>query len=280
MNQAVRGVLSFNRFSLDLTRGYLRAGEQDIELRPKAFEVLRYLAENAGRLVAKEELHEAVWPNVTVSDGSIVQCIRELRSKLGDVDHRLIKTVSRRGYLLDVTDSAGAPQRLRDGLAVLPPEAPQTQLGSQQRVSAIPAHKLDMWTAVAAVLLSAAWWVTYLPGRDATKLAAQPKLEKPQTAGQFDGVWRVEFSNNDFCVEKHRTGFWIVRQGVLKSGGAGTTRGTVSGTGELRVTWPALVDPTLTSAGSAKLQGDRGEGRWDGQRRCSGTLTLTRLSGS
>jgi len=110
MDHIVHRVLQFDRFVLDLTRGCLRAGDQEIDLRPKTFEVLCYLAENAGRLVPKQELYEAVWPNVTVSDDSLVQCIRELRHKLGDDDRRLIKTVSRRGYLLDAAVSAQAPQ--------------------------------------------------------------------------------------------------------------------------------------------------------------------------
>jgi TolB-like protein len=102
--------LRFDRFTLDLTRGCLRMGEQGIDLRPKAFEVLCHLAENAGRLVPKQELHDTVWPNVVVSDDSLVQCIGELRQKLGDGEHHLIKTVSRRGYLLDVLiSSSGVP---------------------------------------------------------------------------------------------------------------------------------------------------------------------------
>jgi len=60
--------LWFDRYALDLARGCLRSGDQDIELRPKAFEVLRHLAANAGVLVSKQDLYEAVWPNVTVSD--------------------------------------------------------------------------------------------------------------------------------------------------------------------------------------------------------------------
>ena len=98
--------MRFDPFTLDLTRGYLRAGEQDVDLRPKAFKVLCHLAENAGRLVPKQQLYEVVWPNVVVSDDSLVQCIGELRQKLGDHEHRLIKTVSRRGYLLDVSISS------------------------------------------------------------------------------------------------------------------------------------------------------------------------------
>src|SRR5262245_4174283 len=97
-----RQVLPINEFTLDLTRGCLRLGNRNIELRPKAFAVLHHLAENAGRLVPKQELYQAVWPDVVVSDDSLVQCIRELRDKLGDQEHSLIRTVHRRGYLLDV----------------------------------------------------------------------------------------------------------------------------------------------------------------------------------
>lgn len=106
MDQIVHRVLRFDRFALDLTRGCLRRGDQDIDLPPKAFEVLRHLARNAGRLVPKQELHEVVWPHVVVSDDSVVQCIRELRRKLDDDKHRLIKTVSRRGYRLDAAISS------------------------------------------------------------------------------------------------------------------------------------------------------------------------------
>jgi DNA-binding winged helix-turn-helix (wHTH) protein len=64
MDQVVHTILRFDCFSLDLTRGSLRRGDDDIDLRPKSFDVLRHLAQNAGRLVSKQELYEAVWPNV------------------------------------------------------------------------------------------------------------------------------------------------------------------------------------------------------------------------
>src|SRR5215813_15272058 len=130
MDHIVHTVLRFERFALDLTRGRLRAGDQEIDLRPKTFEVLCYLARNAGRLVSKQELFEAVWPNVSVCDDSLVQCIRELREKLGDQERRLIKTVSRRGYLLDVTVSAQVPQSLGGSAATLAegPQEPRTKL--------------------------------------------------------------------------------------------------------------------------------------------------------
>ncbi len=93
--------LQFDRFTLDLARAALRFDDKEIFPRPKAFGVLRHLALNAGRLVAKHELFETIWPDVEVTDDSLVQCIRELRQLLGDLEHRLIRTVTRRGYLLD-----------------------------------------------------------------------------------------------------------------------------------------------------------------------------------
>src|SRR5262249_35442162 len=79
MHQAVNSRLRFDRFTLDLARESLRLGGEEIVLRPKTFNVLRHLAENAGRLVLKQDLHEAVWPGVAVTDDSLVHCIRELR---------------------------------------------------------------------------------------------------------------------------------------------------------------------------------------------------------
>jgi TolB-like protein/DNA-binding winged helix-turn-helix (wHTH) protein/Tfp pilus assembly protein PilF len=91
----------FGVYTLDLTRGSLRAGDRLIELRPKSFGVLAYLVENAGRLVPKDELMAAVWSDVVVSDESLAKCVSEVRAALGDSDQRLVKTVPRRGYLLD-----------------------------------------------------------------------------------------------------------------------------------------------------------------------------------
>jgi DNA-binding winged helix-turn-helix (wHTH) protein len=276
MNEAiVHRALCFDRFSLDLMRGCLRAGEQDIELRPKVFEVLQYLVHNAGRLVAKQELLEAIWPNVTVSNDSILQCIRELRDKLGDDTHSLIKTVPRRGYLFDAAVSVEAPRRTGKEQAVIPPEAARAQLGSRQRVGAVW-HRVAAWVAPAALVLGAGWWVPPTLGWSPARLVTQPRLEQPQTVAQFDGVWRVEWFNNDHCTVKGAMRIWIVREGVVIAPGSDKVTGTVSSAGELRYTIPALIDPNLTNVGRATLQGERGLGRWDGQRGCGGIFTLER----
>ncbi len=91
--------VSFDVYTLDLMRCALLRGGETIGLRPKAFDVLRYLVEHEGRLVSKEELVEAVWRGISVTDDSVVQCVKDIREALSDDNHRIIQTVPRRGYL-------------------------------------------------------------------------------------------------------------------------------------------------------------------------------------
>jgi TolB-like protein/DNA-binding winged helix-turn-helix (wHTH) protein/tetratricopeptide (TPR) repeat protein len=71
-----------------------------VELRPQAYQVLRHLALNPGRVVSKDELLAAVWPNVVVTDDSLVQAIGDARRSLGAAGHEVLKTVPKRGYVL------------------------------------------------------------------------------------------------------------------------------------------------------------------------------------
>ena len=94
---------SFAGYTLDLTRGTLRRGTEEVKLRPKSFEALRYLAENAGRLVSKSELIAALWPDSTVvNEDSLAHCIMDVRKALADTGQQIVRTVPGRGYLLNV----------------------------------------------------------------------------------------------------------------------------------------------------------------------------------
>jgi DNA-binding winged helix-turn-helix (wHTH) protein len=94
--------LQFAGFTLDLDRLRLVGPSGSAELRPKSFEVLRYLVEHPGRVIAKDEVMDAVWPSTTVTDESLTRCISDARRALGDSRQQIIKTVPRRGYLVDV----------------------------------------------------------------------------------------------------------------------------------------------------------------------------------
>ncbi len=103
---------SFGEFTLDLTRGCLLRGQEEIKLRPKSFEALKYLVENNGRLISKDELIHAVWVDTAVTDDSLVKCMKDIRHALGDEAQQIIKTVPRRGYIFDkeVTDNGSTAQ--------------------------------------------------------------------------------------------------------------------------------------------------------------------------
>lgn len=200
MDRIVPRILIFDRFALDLTRGCLRAGDQDLDLRPKAFEVLSYLVENAGRLVTKQELCDAAWPGVSVSDDSIVQCIRELRVKLGDHGHSLIKTVSRRGYLFDAAVSEGGPQSLSGDSPAMPANATVAQPDKPPPLGTIPTRRLRVWLAVAAVLLvGAAWWAIYQPFWPISAVKPSPVELAENTVGSAPP--RPGFKDCEDCPE-------------------------------------------------------------------------------
>jgi TolB-like protein/Tfp pilus assembly protein PilF len=111
-------------FRLDLSRGCLLGPDDaEIPLRRKSFEVLRYLATNAGRLISRGELLEAVWPGLYVNDDGATQCVAEVRRALGEGGRRNLRTVPGRGYILEAEPTAGA----------LPPSAGDAILRSTPR---------------------------------------------------------------------------------------------------------------------------------------------------
>ena len=59
------------------------------------------MVENAGKLVTRDELMQAIWPGIFVSDESIAQCVMDVRRVLGDGEQLLLRTLPRRGYLLE-----------------------------------------------------------------------------------------------------------------------------------------------------------------------------------
>jgi DNA-binding winged helix-turn-helix (wHTH) protein/Flp pilus assembly protein TadD len=95
-------VLRFTGFALDPERAELRGPDGEVvKLRPKTFEMLSLFVANSGRVLGKQQLMDAVWPTVHVSDDSLFKCIRELRAALGDTERQLIKLVSGHGYLFE-----------------------------------------------------------------------------------------------------------------------------------------------------------------------------------
>ena len=90
--------IRFGPYRLDPPDERVWRGEELVKLTAKTFSVLRYLAERSGRLVTKEELFKALWPETAVSDAALTRCIHELREALSDDPRQphYVETVHRR----------------------------------------------------------------------------------------------------------------------------------------------------------------------------------------
>lgn len=102
----------FGPFQLDVGEQVLRREGQTVPLKPKVFELLVVLVENAGCVVRKEELMKRLWPESFVEDSNLAVSICELRKTLGGgrTGHwSYIETVPRRGYRFvpRVSDESG-----------------------------------------------------------------------------------------------------------------------------------------------------------------------------
>lgn len=106
---ADQSAYSFAGFTLDVARGTLSRDGVESRLRPKSYAVLRYLVEHPGRLVGKQELLDAVWGSTVVTEGSLTQCVIEIRRALGDSGPCLLRTVPRQGFMLDAAVTVTSP---------------------------------------------------------------------------------------------------------------------------------------------------------------------------
>jgi DNA-binding winged helix-turn-helix (wHTH) protein/TolB-like protein len=102
---------SFGAFIIDADRVEVARDGTPVPLRAKTFALLQLLVDRAGSVVSKQELIDAVWPGVVVTDDSLTQAVSELRAALGDHDRSLIRTVLRHGYRLEAAVTAVAPSR-------------------------------------------------------------------------------------------------------------------------------------------------------------------------
>jgi DNA-binding winged helix-turn-helix (wHTH) protein/pimeloyl-ACP methyl ester carboxylesterase len=90
----------FGRHELDTDSVELRSDGAPRPLEPQVFDLLRLMAESAGRLVSHDELIEKVWAGRIVSDSAIAARISAARAALGDDGARqeFIRTVPKRGF--------------------------------------------------------------------------------------------------------------------------------------------------------------------------------------
>lgn len=78
----------------------VRCHDKFIRLEKKSMDVLLFLAARPGEIIAREELLDAIWPNITAGDQALNRAISNIRKSLNDcVDApRIIETIPHKGY--------------------------------------------------------------------------------------------------------------------------------------------------------------------------------------
>ena len=136
---------AFQSFRLDSANQCLWQGEGRVQITPKGFDVLRYMVENAGRLITQDELLEALWPETYVNQEVLRKYILEIRKVLGDRPEKpaFIETVTKRGYRFIapvVDESADEPSHLsttemKSSVAATEEAAIEDQVGRETAAS-------------------------------------------------------------------------------------------------------------------------------------------------
>ncbi len=112
----------FGECVLDSETRELSFGGKTVHLTPKAFELLEILIESRPRAVSKTEIHERLWRDSFVSDGTLTSLLAEVRSAIGDSGNEtpMIRTVHRFGYAFSGSaqiETSKPPRRARVAFA-------------------------------------------------------------------------------------------------------------------------------------------------------------------
>lgn len=121
------GIYVFDDFRVDTVKRLVYNENGDpLRLKAKAFETLLFLIQNSGRVVERDELLSAIWPDTIVEENNLTQHISALRRLLGEKhdEHRYIATIPGHGYKFvadvsrhDIPESSGGSIREHIGVS-------------------------------------------------------------------------------------------------------------------------------------------------------------------
>ncbi len=202
----VRCFYEFGPFRLDPQRRRLLRGDEIVSLYPKAIETLILLVRNPGRVLAREELIQALWPDAIVEDANLTVAISQLRKALGqDIDGAyFIETIPRVGYRFvveakEVTEEPALVSFLEEtrliGAGASNTEKLDHPVGSNRRGRT---HRIS-WRGYAVISVSltglvVAWWEATRPQLPASpaevkSMAVLPlRTLEPKPADDYVGL--------------------------------------------------------------------------------------------
>ena len=190
-----RGAYRFGPFHLDVRERRLVRGSEVIPLRLKVFDTLCVLVENAGRLVTKQELLDAVWPDAVIEENNLNHNVSVLRKALGEkaTGQQYIETVPRVGYRfvagVEVVELAAAAPAIDVDQAVVEATAsrPARRHSTVLALLAVPAVIVAVAASIYLVRYGTSGQRAVLTGKNSVLIA---DFENTTGDAVFDGTLR------------------------------------------------------------------------------------------
>ncbi len=201
MNDSTRlPAYEFDGFRLDTQRRVLFGLDgQPIALTPRLFDALLYFVERAGQLLTKEQLLEAIWPNVIVEEHNLNKTVSELRRALGEKpgEHKFFVTKPGAGYRFVANVSAApTPRDLRRDTSAA--------IGADERSQASASRYWAVGALGTAALVAAIAVFGFLDNAPESTLRETPlSFEK---GGQSRAVWSPDGRSVAFGVAERSNG--------------------------------------------------------------------------
>jgi len=179
----------FGEFALYTAGRELKKGGQLVDIEPRAFDLLVYLARNPDRAVGKDELQDAVWPGMIVTETALTRAIMKARKAVDDDASRqaVIKTLHGHGYRFVAELLSSQSPRIESSPSVANDSAEKDQ-------AAAPGKKWADWRSLALIafaiiivvlLLSLFLRSAPLPGSE-SRIAVLPLTD---TTGNPELAW-------------------------------------------------------------------------------------------
>lgn len=183
MHAPATRIYEFADFRVDPSKRLLRRRDGDIvPLTPRVFDTLLFLVENADRVLDKEEIMEAVWPDSIVEENNLTQNISTLRRVFGETpgSHRFIVTVPGRGYrfVAGVNSVAAAADELSahasNGHAAEPAVPVIVEQPTKSSLSRFSRKHLFTAAVLVALVLAVAFWSRHPRSQQVSATTAAP----------------------------------------------------------------------------------------------------------
>lgn len=175
--------------TIDATRFEVYLDGRAIVLSPKAFDVLRLLAENRERVVEKEEIFSEVWGDSFVTDNALTRVVKEIRNGIGDdaLVPAYIATVPKRGYRFIGPVEVVAARGIRS----LPPAgAPESKL--EYPVAARRAWTRPVGIAAGVFLIALLGLALYWARTSQPEIASVAVIPLENSTGEVDLTYIAE----------------------------------------------------------------------------------------